>query len=163
VGDIKIDVVVTRSRRNVEIKINVPDEHVLAVVKESASSSGWKGFRIEHGVGTISSEVEKEENVKDNKKFIDTYQVYYYVHENIKLKLKKVKVKTDVQRLGKPTVYFSCKEGITAVWGDTFEIKEHLKAMGFKWNSLRKVWFIDAERSDVATKLSEFADVRIVD
>ena len=42
---------------------------------------------------------------------------------------------------------------MTAITGNTYPVKDSLKALGARWNSDQKAWMIDDEKADQARKI----------
>jgi len=51
--------------------------------------------------------------------------------------------------------WYNPPAGILVVEGDTFQFKEALKSLGFKWDSVNKVWKKDVSPRDVAKAVKE--------
>ena len=86
-----VDVIIEKisTSRYVSVIARVPAEHVLALVKEEATPRLWKGLTILDGPGEIICNLVQEEKIINDIKFVDLYEVYYYVHEPVKVLLKK--------------------------------------------------------------------------
>jgi hypothetical protein len=135
----------------------VNKDDVLAIVGDSASSSGWKGFWVKEGKGKIKVESEIKKWVEGNKEFMQPFDYYYYVDEDagVKVLLKSIGGSRTFRFIGKPKVrIISLPEGL-CVEGETYHIKDKIKALGAKWFPEKKCWLfksrkIPAELADIA-------------
>lgn len=158
IGDGEIIAEDDSSRKNTHIRVYVPREIVLAKISESASSSGWKGFEIVYGDGEIMGEMINEVKENGNKRTTITYKCYYYVNGDLKILLKKTQEDVHVELIGKPQLFVKQIGDKTIVTGDTYQVKDQLKALGFKWDAFAKAWYI-LKQDVTIEKLNEFAQV----
>jgi hypothetical protein len=129
---------------------------VVAIVEDNATSSGWKGFKVKEGDGKIVVESEIKKWVDGNKEFTQLLEHYYYVTENMKVHLTTLSGPKNYKLVGKPKVRIIQLENGYGVVGETYEIKDKLKAMGAKWNPDKKCWvFVQAPPQE----LNEIAEV----
>jgi len=138
-GDIEVEVVDRSSRKNRHVCVYVPSDAVLAVIKEHASSSGWKGYQLE-GEGKIVGEVEEKTFINGNKEVIVREKVYKYVNGDLVVELKRSRMGLETRLLSKPRLIVTKSNGYLMVAGDTYHVKDQLKSLGFRWDSLKKQW-----------------------
>jgi len=156
IDDVKAEVIDKSSRKNRHIYVRVPREKVLAVVEDSATSSGWKGFRL-YGPGEIVGVVKDEvrELPERNRKIKRVYLSYIYRNEDyqIEIELMRRLMEETEELLNRPRVLITDKTTTIEVSGDTYYLRDILKNWGFRWDQTRKVWYRQAFTS---TKLKEF-------
>jgi len=135
----------------------VRKDDVLAIINDSATSSGWKGFKVKEGKGKIVVESEIRRWVEENKEFMQPFDHYYYVDQEagVKILLRSIGGSKTFRFIGKPKVrIISLPEGL-CVEGETYHIKDKIKALGAKWFPEKKCWLfrnrkIPAELADIA-------------
>lgn len=145
-----IEIVDNSSRKNTKIAVYVPREIVKAVIKDSASSSGWKGFSVLEGGGEVVAV--DEERTEENGKYrvIRTVRVYYYVDGEFKVPIEEKELSWRKEAIGKPSATIMQVDNVTIVQGDTYQFREQLKQAGFAWDPILRAWY--AFRSADSTK-----------
>jgi len=133
----------------------VKKSDVIAIIEDNATSSGWKGFKIKEGDGKIVVEPELRKWVDGNKEFTQQFEHYYYVTQSMKVHLATFAGPKNYRFVGKPRVRIIQLENGYGIMGETFEIKDKLKAMGAKWNPDKKCWVF----TQIPPQLSEIAEV----
>jgi hypothetical protein len=129
---------------------------VIAIIEDNATSSGWKGFKVKEGDGKIVVEAELKKWIEGNKEFTQQLEHYYYVTQSMKVHLTTVSGPKSYKLVGKPKVrVIQLENGSYGITGETFEIKDKLKAMGAKWNPDKKCWVF----TQVPPQLDEIAEV----
>jgi len=170
-GGVELEIVNDSSRKNAHIYVYIPAEAVRAVLSFTRTSSGGKGWVIEHGDGDIevAEEEEKEEEVRNGRRFLVTrkYLVYYYVDQLGKVPFSKEEggvVEVPLDRPRVKLVYAVSTKKIYAN-GDTYEIRDTLKLLGFRWNSTAGRWERALESKDLLQSildvLKTVADVAV--
>jgi hypothetical protein len=157
----EIELYANDSNKNAHRYIYVPREIVLAVIYDRKSSSGWKGFQVD-GPGEVVAEDQTQEQVNGRYKYIKTVRVFYYRHGNIKVKLKEEELDFKKELIGKPRVIVRRVGQLVVVTGDTYHVKEQLKALGFKFDPSDKTWVSTASDSlinEVRERLEQVAEV----
>jgi hypothetical protein len=135
----------------------VKKNDVVAIIEDNATSSGWKGFTVKEGDGKIIMETEIKKWIAGNKEFMQQFEHYYYVsNEGMKVLLDTIAGSKDYRLVGKPKIrVIKLENGSYGITGDTFEIKDSLKAMGGKWNPDKRCWVF----AQVPPQLNEIAEV----
>jgi len=167
IDDVEIIVEDHSSNKNTHIRAYVPRSAVLAKINESASAKKWRGFEIVYGEGEIVDEIVNEVKMKDNKRITITFVCYYYKNNDLKVLVKKREEDVQVEVIGRPRISIKQNHGRVIIAGDTYNIKDQLKMLGFKWDVIAKAWYIlIADNTDVnmfvemiKTKLNEVAEV----
>jgi len=161
---IKIVVNDESSRKNRKIHVFVPKNAVIAIISESATSGGWKGFKL-NGPGEIVAEIAENVTENGNKRIIKRIKTYYYQNNaiNVKIPLKSENVSVQTELISKPQIVVNKLSDRILITGDTYQIREKLKALGFKWDALKKAWYTENsdEKVQVLEKLNEVADVKM--
>jgi len=137
----------------------VDKDQVLAIVRDWATSSGWKGFEVKEGRGKIISESELKKWIEENKEFMQSFVYYYYVDNEtgLKILLKTVKGERTFRFIGKPKVkIINLPEGL-CVAGETYHIKDKIKMLGAKWFPEKKCWLFKNRK--IPAQLAEIADI----
>jgi len=161
VGGVDVLIEDRSSRKNREIEVIVPAEHVLAIINDIRTSSGWKGFRVVRGPGEVVCVLDQDERIVDNKKVVDVYKAYYYIHGPIRAMIRREYGGRRTELTGKPRVQVHIEGGKIVVSGDTFQIRQILKSLRFRWSHVYRVWYIDAqsEVEKIIEKIKEHAEV----
>ena len=144
------------SNKNSHRYIEVPREIVLAVIKESKSSSGWKGFSIE-GEGEIVAEEKQQSWDNGRYRYTKIIREYYYVHKDkgIKIKLREQEVDFKKELIAKPQITIRVEGTIIRIKGDTYHIREHLKNLRYRWDPALGVWYYSARDENEAKNMAE--------
>jgi len=135
----------------------VDKDDVVAIVRDSKSSTQWKGFRVKEGSGEIDVERKIEKWVEGNKEFMQSLDEYYYVdkEKGLKVLLKRIYGSKMYRLIGKPKLkVIKLPEGL-CIKGDTFPIKESIKRLGGKWFADKSCWLF----KKIPAELFEIADV----
>jgi hypothetical protein len=61
--------------------------------------------------------------------------------------------------IGKPRVAIRRQDGKVLVTGDTYQIRDQLKALKFRWDPLSRAWYIPELDEATRQRLSEIADI----
>jgi hypothetical protein len=170
VGSTEVRVVNSSSRKNAHIEVYIPADAVEAVLSNTRTSSGDKGWEVVHGEGDIEVVEEKEENVveRNGRRFkeVVTHWSYYYVtKDGRKVLFYKERGASSLVPLDKPRVRLvrdTARDVVYAV-GDTYDVKETLKKLGFRWNSTLERWEKagNGDIRQIAEQLKDVADVSV--
>jgi len=139
--------------------ISVDKDEVVAIVKDVRTSSGWKGFEVEKGKGKIVIESELKRWTEGNKEFMQAFEHHYYVDEDagLKVRLETIKGEKSFRFIGKPKVrIINLPEGL-CVEGETYHIKDKIKALGAKWFPEKKCWLFRDRK--IPAQLAEIAEI----
>jgi len=158
IGGVKVLVTDQSSSKNYRIYVQVPASKVMAVISESKSSRKWSGFRVE-GEGEVVGEVMENVIESGNKRIIKRVKTYYYVNGDLKIPLKSEYLGVETQLIGKPRVAIRRQDGKVLVTGDTYQIRDQLKALKFRWDPLSRAWYIPELDEATRQRLSEIADI----
>ena len=161
VGGVDVLIEDRSSRKNREIEVIVPAEHVLAIINDIRTSSGWKGFRVVRGPGEVVCVLDQDERIVDNKKVVDVYKAYYYVNGQMRAMIRREYGGRRTELLGRPRIKVHVKNGEIVVAGDTFPIREVLKGLGFRWSHVYREWHASARDGveGIIERLREHAEV----
>jgi hypothetical protein len=158
IGGVKVLVTDQSSSKNYRIYVQVPASKVMAVISESKSSRKWSGFKVE-GEGEVVGEVMENLVEAGNKRITKRVKTYYYVNGDLKIPLRSEYLGVETQLIGKPRVAIKRQDGKVLVTGDTYQIRDQLKALKFRWDPLSRAWYIPELDEATMQKLSEVADV----
>jgi hypothetical protein len=170
IGNIEVRVVNNSSRKNAHIYVYVPAEAVEAVVTNVETSSGSRGWEVAYGDGDIEVVEEKEEKIieKNGRKFkeVATYWNYYFVtKDGKKVLFYKGRGSSSLIPLDKPKVRLvrDAARNVVYVVGDTYDVKETLKKLGFRWNTSLERWEKagNGDLQQLAEQLKGVADVSV--
>lgn len=156
-----VEVADLSSRKNARIEVRVPKEIVEAVISDSASSSGWRGFSVVEGDGKVWAEDVEKVSEKDRHRYTSLVRRYYYVNKEkgMKIPIEERTIETRRELVGKPVVHIELEEDRVIVVGDTYHIKERLKELGYKWDPLRKAWYkVTDDKESTASELQRKLD-----
>jgi hypothetical protein len=170
VGNTEVKVENSSSSKNAHIYVYIPVEAVEAVLSNTRTSSGYKGWEIIYGDGDIEAVEEKEEKVveKNGRRFkeVTAYWKYYFVtNDGRKVEFYKERGGSSLVPLDKPRVKLvrDTARGIVYAVGDTYDVKETLKKLGFRWNSSLERWEKagNGDLQQIAEQLKGVADVGV--
>jgi hypothetical protein len=159
VGETEVRVVNDSSSKNARIYVYVPAEKVLAVVSTQTTSSGGKGWEIVDGEGDIEVKEEKREREESKNgrrfKIVESWWVYYFVtKDGKKVEFYRETAGRSEIPLDRPKVKLVKTANVIYVAGDTYEIRNTLKQLGFRWNDRWSRWE-KANNGDDIKKLAE--------
>ena len=160
------------SNKNAHKIVKVPKLEVLVVYSvEKTSSKIYPYLEIvadDVADAQLKAKEEVEEKVEGNKKIKNYYEVEYIeitMKDGKKLEtpVEKKYVKTESELLGKPVVTLTVLSNEIVASGDTYHVRDVLKALGFKWNSSSKTWtrLASSDINEIVQKLSEKAEVNV--
>ena len=188
---VKVIAVQNNSRKNAHKSVKLSRNDVLAVYHYATRREPQVQVIAEDIVSAAEVKVreETEEKMQGNKKLINMYDVTYVVLHLKDGEVKEVEVERTYKRtltelIGRPNVEIyvrhvefynvvpvdkeAFKQFRIIAKGDTFHVKETLKALGFKWNSSWSHWEIVVHESklketlnSIVQKLNEVADVTV--
>jgi len=170
VGNTEVRVVNDSSSKNAHVYVYVPVDAVEAVVSNMKTSSGYKGWEVEYGEGDIEVVEEKEEKTieKNGRRFkeVTAYWNYYFVtKDGRRILFYKERGGSSLVPLDKPRVKLvrDAARGIVYAVGDTYDVKETLKKLGFRWNSTLERWEKagNGDIRQIAEQLKDVADVSV--
>jgi hypothetical protein len=170
VGNTEVRVVNDSSSKNAHVYVYVPVDAVEAVVSNMKTSSGYKGWEVEYGEGDIEVVEEKEEKTieKNGRRFkeVTAYWNYYFVtKDGRKVLFYKERGGSSFVPIDKPRVKLvrDAARGIVYAVGDTYDVKETLKKLGFRWNSTLERWEKagNGDIRQIAEQLKDVADVSV--
>lgn len=104
-------------------------------------------------------EVREKAVTEENGKYRTTYKVYYVVNPLNGGEI--IVTKAEMSReplMNKMKLVLAIAGGKVKVSGDTYHVKDTLKALGFRWNPLEKAWYADYSDDrvfELQTKLDE--------
>jgi len=153
------------SRKNIGRTIYVPKQYVIAIIEETKTTGGWKGFRVTFGEGEILTNVTEETELRGNKRLTVKYREYYYVNKDVKVKVLLRREKDEIVKIeyvDKPKIFVGKAFGKFIIWGDTYPIKELLKSHGFKFSPTARDWKAPESNIDynkLIDSLKEIAEV----
>jgi len=137
------------SRKNVNREITFVDVFRPVVVYYHGALSCSKDFEAVYVVkkekGNISIKelpIEVETKTETMGRFATLYEIKYVIYNGEKIVLKQREISK--KKLAY-IVNIKVVNGRIVVSGDTFEIKEELKRLGFKWDPSNKVWVAPAK------------------
>jgi len=165
IGDVEVEVENSSSAKNAHITVYIPADAVLAVLERVRTSSGTRGWEITYGEGDVEvvEEEEVREVVKGGRRFKEVvrYWCYYYIPEGAgRVLFWREEAERSLVALDKPRVRI-LKGAIIVAEGDTYEVRDALKKLGFRWNGER--WVLpggnDLER--VIEELRKVAEVEV--
>jgi len=159
VGDTEVKVVNESSAKNAHIVVYVPLDKVLTVLSTMKTSSGGKGWEIIYGEGDVEVKEEKKEGeeLRNGRKFkvIESWWVYYFAtKDGRKIEFYRETAGRSEIPLDKPKVKLVKTVNVIYVAGDTYEIRNTLKQLGFRWNDRWSRWE-KADNGDDIKKLVE--------
>jgi hypothetical protein len=170
VGNTEVRVVNDSSSKNAHIYVYIPADAVEAVVSNVKTSSGSRGWEIAYGDGDIEVVEEKEEKIieKNGRKFkeVAAYWNYYFVtKDGKKVLFYKERGSSSLIPLDKPKVRLvrDAARNVVYVVGDTYDVKETLKKLGFRWNPSLERWEkqSNGDLQQIAEQLGAVADVSV--
>jgi len=160
INGVKVIVMDSSSRKNTHVTVQIPASEVLAVIEESKSSSGHKGFIVKYGGGEIIAEDEEKVWDAGRIRYVKTVRKYYYVNGDMKVLIAEREV--DFQKIKTKLVVSVIEEGNKVyVSGDTYDIKDKLKTYGFRWDPLRKAWYINNLSKNDVIEILKSLDVEV--
>jgi hypothetical protein len=159
VGETEVRVVNDSSSKNAHIYVYVPVEKVLAVVSTTKTSGGSKGWEIIYGEGNIEIKEEKREREESRNgrrfKVVESWWVYYFAtKDGRKIEFYRETAGRSEIPIDKPKVKLVKTANLVYVAGDTYEIRNTLKQLGFRWNDRWGRWE-KANNGDDIKKLAE--------
>ncbi|MEM4436143.1 MAG: hypothetical protein QXO22_04190 [Thermosphaera sp.] len=156
----EIKVVETSSRKNIHVELEVPAEAVLAIVKETKTSGNfYRDVETSEKYDIVEEEkIEVRENY--NKRYYVKYLVTYLKIKDYKIELERKQVGIETELIGKPEIKIGVFVGYKSPWkvvadGDTYQIREQLKSLGFRWDPLMKEWYKPFSTKEEADKFAE--------
>jgi len=168
IGDVEVEVENSSSAKNAHITVYIPADAVQAVVSNTWTSSGSRGWEITYGEGDVETVEEREEKVieKNDRRFkeVTTYWCYYFVNGEKKVLFYRERTASSLVALDKPRVRVLKNAVKITVEGDTYEIRDALKKAGFKWNSMK--WEMPAAGKAIEKVIEELkavAEVEVVE
>ena len=169
IGNIEVRVVNDSSRKNAHVYVYVPAEVVEAVVSNTRTSSGYKGWEIVYGEGdveTVEERKEREENRNGRRfKVVESWWVYYFsTKDGRKIEFYRETAGRSEIPLDKPKVKLVKTANVIYVAGDTYEIRNTLKQLGFRWNDRWTRWEKANNGDDIkklVEELGKVADVTV--
>ena len=170
VGNTEVRVVNSSSSKNAHIYVYVPVDAVEVVVSNMKTSSGYKGWEVEYGEGDIEVVEEKEEKTieKNGRRFkeVTAYWNYYFVtKDGRRILFYKERGVSSLAPLDKPRVRLvrDAARNVVYATGDTYDVKEALKRLGFRWNSSLERWekVGNGDVQQIAEQLKGVADVSV--
>jgi hypothetical protein len=169
IGNTEVRVVNDSSRKNAHIYVYIPIEAVEVVLSNTSTSSGSKGWEIIYGDGDVEVVEEREEKTveKNGRKFkaVERQWVYYFLaKDGRKIAFYREVAGRSETPLDKPKVKLVKTGNVVYVAGDTYEIRNTLKQLGFRWNDRWGRWEkanngVDIKR--LAEELGKVADVTV--
>jgi hypothetical protein len=159
VGNTEVRVENSSSSKNAHIYVYIPVDAVEAVLSNTRTSSGYKGWEVEYGEGDIEVVEEREEKTieKNGRRFkeVTAYWNYYFVtKDGRKVLFYKERGGSSLVPIDKPKVKLVKTANLVYVAGDTYEIRNTLKQLGFRWNDRWGRWE-KANNGDDIKKLAE--------
>jgi len=170
VGSTEVRVVNNSSRKNAHIEVYIPADAVEAVLSNTRTSSGDKGWEVVYGEGDIEVVENVEENVveKNGRRFkeVVAYWSYYFVtKDGRRILFYKKRGGSSLVPLDKPRVKLvrDTARNVVYATGDTYDVKEALKKLGFRWNPSLERWEkqSNGDLQQLAEQLKDVADVSV--
>jgi len=168
VGSVEVRVANDSSAKNAHITVYIPADAVQAVVSNTWTSSGPRGWEITYGEGDVEVVEEREEKMieKNGRRFkeVTTYWCYYFVNGERKVLFYRERASSSLVALDKPRVRVLKNAVKITVEGDTYEIRDALKKAGFKWNGTK--WEMPAAGKAIEKVIEELkavAEVEVVE
>jgi hypothetical protein len=144
-----IDVANMDSRKNLNREFTFVDVFEPIIIYVHGASSCSKPFervylisKDKDGITYTELPIEVETTTEMRGRFATMYEVRYVTYNDQKIVLKK----TEISR--KKIAYLikiKVEGDKIVVSGDTYEIKDHLKKLGFRWDPTNKVWVTSAK------------------
>ena len=147
VGDVEVLVVDRSSRKNRHVRVYVPRDAVLAVVRIRRSASKLKEPELLEGEGRIEEAEEVREEETGRYRVRRTYRVWYYAGPGgVRVPLHSVQVGYERELTGRPWVRISYHPGasLVIVTGDTYYVRDVLKSHGLRWDPGLRHWYTHA-------------------
>lgn len=165
INEVEVEIENNSSSRNEYIVINVPRTKVLAIIHEVRTTGNFT--REIKGEGEIVQEDVNEEFVNGNKHFIITYTVTYFKSNDVKVELEREKKNVLTSLIGKPKVrmYVLKLAGMMEVKGDTYNIRDTLKHLNFRWTGAtwRREYRNDDEVNEIKKVLNEVSELEVIE
>ena len=160
------------SRKNAHKIVKVPRDQVLVVYSITRTSgNSYPNLEIiSDAVENAEVKMREEVEVKEegNKRVKNYYEVEYIEivmkdGKKIEAPVERRYLRTESELLGKPVVTLTILSTEIVASGDTYHVRDVLKALGFKWNSSSKTWTRPASSdiNEIIQKLSEKAEVNV--
>jgi len=169
VGNTEVRVENSSSSKNAHIYVYIPVNTVEAVVSTTKTSSGSKGWEIIYGEGDVEVKEEKKEReeLRNDRKFkvVESWWVYYFVaKDGKKIEFYRETAGRREIPIDKPKVRLVKTANVIYVAGDTYEIRNTLKQLGFRWNDRWTRWEKAYNGDDIeklAEEIGKVADVTV--
>jgi len=155
IGDVEVEIVNDSSSKNAHIYAYIPSSATRAILSYVKTSSGGKGWVVERGDGDIEvvEEEERSEEVRNGRRFLVTrkYLVYYYIDQSGKVPFYREEEGVTEVPLDKPRVKLVYVPSARKVFanGETYEVRDTLKMLRFRWNSVAERWEAPLESRDL--------------
>jgi hypothetical protein len=167
VGNTEVRVENSSSSKNAHIYVYIPAEAVDVVLSNTRTSSGYKGWEIIYGEGDVEVQEEKREREESRNgrrfKVVERWWVYYFVTEDgRKIEFFRETAGRSEIPIDKPKVKLVKTANVIYVTGDTYEIRNALKQLGFRWNDRWTRWEKQSNGEDIkklAEEIGKVADV----
>jgi hypothetical protein len=157
------------SNRNLDREVEFTSVKQSLLVRYRGARSATKRFDevyliMQDGDKVIAQQLEIKERTFEAEvgKYKVTYLEKYVEFEGNEIRLETVRIGSEVIK-SKLTVRIYRENGKVIASGDTYNVKEILKSLGFKWDPMKKVWYNDkADATEVKAVLSSHVNVEVV-
>jgi len=158
------------SNKNLNREVEFISVERPIIVRYHGSRSASKSFDevyliMQDGDKVIAQQLEIKErtfNVEVGKYKI-TYLEKYVEFKDAEIRLETIEIGKEVIK-SKLVVRLYRENNKVVASGDTYHVRDVLKSLGFKWDSLKQVWYSEkADIAEVKTVLSSHVNVEVVE
>jgi hypothetical protein len=156
------------SNRNLDREVEFINVKQPLLIRYRGSRSASKSFDEvylirQDGDKVVTQQLEIKERTFDAEvgKYKVTYLEKYVEFEDNEIRLETVEIGKEVIQ-SKLVVRLYRENSKVIASGDTYNVKEVLKSLGFKWDSFKRVWYSDkADIAEVKAVLSNHINVEV--
>jgi len=152
VKGIKIWYVNNDSRKNIKREIEIVKVNEPIIVRYFGNASCSESFEDVYLVymdgdktkmKMLEPQIEYQEI--ENEREITVYAIKYVIHNGEKVIVSQKKIETR----RKPMISVKTENNMIYISGDTYNIRDKLKAMGFKWDPSTKTWYRESSETTI--------------
>jgi len=169
--EVTLEVVNDSSRKNAHYKVNVIaikpiPKYIIVVSEHRTSGNFYRSVKVLYADGK-KEELETMTDIIPEEKKNERYIYKYEIHETYvkvydkKHVIKRERIYVGKELLSKPKVIIKKVNDTVYVRGDTYYVKDRLKELKMRYDSLYREWYGRVDLEEVVEALKDVAEIEV--